>query len=164
MSTRLFTIVAILCWALSTPFPAIAQSITVDVCAGADLHWRSGSAHSENTVSITQGGTYPIDPSDFRFGCPRDTPAALLGSADVTVTQSPGAGPVEHMNFHFTAGPNIGDIIVEGTGAVLVGNGGCPTPTDLAILSGTGAFSGIKGVAHFTGINPTVCQVAFAPQ
>jgi hypothetical protein len=164
----LFT-VAIACCALSTPFPAIAQSLTVDVCEGGDLHrsvGSAGSAHFDNTLSVTQGGTYPTDPNDFRPGCPRDTPATLLGSADVTAAhQSPGSGTiVDHLHFHFIAGPNIGDIIVEGDGAVLAANGGCPTPTDLAILDGSGAFAGMKGgIAHVTGVNPTVRQVTFGP-
>jgi hypothetical protein len=159
-----FFTVAVACCALSIPFSAIAQSLTVDVCEGGDLH-RSNPAHLTNTLSVTRGGTYPVDPTDYRFGCHRDTPETLLGSAAVTTAKSPGSGTVvDHVHFHLTAEPNIGDIVVEGNGVVLAGNGGCPTPTDLTILYGSGAFAGMKGVAHVTGVNPTVCQVTFAPQ
>lgn len=163
--TRLwFLTMTVLCTSLSIPLAASAQSLTVDVCAGGDLH-RSNPVHSSNTLSITAGGTYPVDSSDYRFGCPRDAPATLLGSAIVTTTAPSGSTRVvDHVQFHFTAGPSIGDIIAEGNAVVLAGNGGCPTPVDLTIINGTGAFAGMTGVAHVTGVNPTVCQVTFAPQ
>ena len=164
MTGRWFFAVSLACCAMSTPFTAIAQSLIVDVCEGGDLH-RDSPAHSSNTLSVTQGGTYPVDPTDYRFGCPRDTPATLLGSADVTTTQPPGSAiRVDHVLFHITAGPSVGDITVQGSGDALAGNGGCSTPTDLPILNGSGAFARMTGVAHVTGVNPTVSQVTFAPQ
>jgi hypothetical protein len=164
MIQKWFLALAVACCALSTPLVASAQSLTVDVCEGGDLH-RSNPVHSSNTLSITQGGTYPVDSTDYRFGCPRDASTARLGSAFVTTTQPPGSSTViDHVQFHFTAGPSIGDIIAQGNAVALAGNGGCPTPVDLPIINGTGAFSGMAGVAHITGVNPTVCQVTFAPQ
>ena len=164
MIRKWFLAVAVACCGWSIPLAASAQSLTVDVCEGGDLH-RSNPVQSSNTLSITQGGTYPVDANDYRFGCPRDTPATLLGSAVVRTTQPPGSSTiVDHVQFHFTAGPSIGDIIAEGNAVVFAGNGGCPTPVDLQIINGTGAFAGMAGVAHITGVNPTVCQVTFAPQ
>jgi hypothetical protein len=161
---KCFLVVAVAGCALMNPLMARAQSLTVDVCEGGDLH-RSSPAHSTNTLSMTRGGTYPIDSSDYRAGCPRDTTATLLGSALVSTTQAPSGATVnDHVQFHFTAGPSIGDIIAQGNAVVLAGNGGCPVPADLTIINGTGAFAGMTGVAHVAGVNPTVCQVTFAPQ
>lgn len=140
---------------LATP----ASALVVDVCQGGDFH-TTGTTAAINTISISKQGTYTPDVDGF--GCHNDTPDTVLGTAGVIDQFMPSDFIAEQVFFNFTAGPKKGQIVIAGAMASgLARNGGCLT-VDLPIVGGSGAFAGLRGVAHITDIGEETCEIRFS--
>jgi len=141
--------------------------LTVDTCAGGDLHENFGidPFYAINVVTVSKEGTYPGS-TDGQFGCPNDNASTLLGNATVVDETYDLGFTVERTSFNFTSGPQQGQIVLNGDVPSGLSGNGCGAAVDVPISGGSGAFAGITGVAHVNaipGAGPE-CQVQFAPK
>jgi hypothetical protein len=143
------------------PAHAQGKALTVDICAGGDLHRNfgiDGIAYALNTVSVTSGGTYGSgDPS---FGCHLDTSANTLGHADIeehTYFEVFNA-PIDTFYFNLTNGK----IVIQGESSAGGNAANGFTDTDYVIVGGTGAYARISGVAHLQALSGPEARITFS--